>query len=74
MKSSWQSAVSGFPHRLRLGLILFNDFINDPSDWIECILSKFRDDTKLGGNTDTLKGSSIFQKGLSRLEGLTGNS
>lgn len=35
---------------------------------MECILSKFRDDTKLGGNIDTLKGSSIFEKGLSRLE------
>lgn len=67
-KSSWQSAISGFPHGLRLGLILFNDFINDLSDWMECILSKFTDDTKLGGNIHTLKGSSIFQKGLSRLE------
>lgn len=35
---------------------------------MECILSKFTDDTKLGRNIDTLKGSSIFQKGLSKLE------
>lgn len=34
---------------------------------MECFLSEFTD-TKLGGNTDTLKGSGIFQKGLDRLE------
>lgn len=35
---------------------------------MECILNKFTDETKLGGNTDMLKDSSIFQKGLNRLE------
>ncbi|KAK4824641.1 hypothetical protein QYF61_016947 [Mycteria americana] len=35
---------------------------------MECILSKLTDDTTLVGNTDTLKGSGIFQKGLSGLE------
>lgn len=35
---------------------------------MECILSEFTDDTELGRNIGTLKGSSISQKGLSRLE------
>lgn len=35
---------------------------------MEYILCKFTDDTKRGQNTDTVKSSSIFQKGLSRLE------
>lgn len=35
---------------------------------MEHILSKFTDHNKRGQNTDTLKSSSIFQKGLSRLE------
>lgn len=42
--------------------------INDLSNWMEDILCKFTDYTKRGQNTDTLKSSSIFQKGLSRPE------
>lgn len=35
---------------------------------MEHVLSKFTDNSKRGQNTDTVKSSSIFQKGLSRLE------
>lgn len=33
--------LSELLHRLRLGLILFNNLISDLGDWMECILSKF---------------------------------
>ncbi|GAB0204147.1 cAMP-dependent protein kinase inhibitor alpha [Grus japonensis] len=65
---TWPPASVNPPQGLVLGPALFNIFVGNMDGGIECILSKFADDTKLCGVVDTLEGRDAIQRDPERLE------
>lgn len=66
--SGWQSGTSRVPQESVLSSSLFNISVNILSCGTESTVTKFADDTKLGGRVHMSEGRAVLQSGLDWLE------
>ena len=62
--SCWEDVSSGVPQGSVLGPLLFIMYINDLDSGVKSRLSKFADDTKLGGKVDSRGGGDQIQESI----------
>ncbi|MCQ4015970.1 hypothetical protein FK517_27290 [Klebsiella pneumoniae] len=62
--SRWRLVTSNVPQGSIVGLVLFNNFINDIDSGIKCTFSKFADNSKLSGAVDMPEGWDVIQRCL----------